>query len=208
MRMRPVRIEGTRVSLAIAAAALCLLAGGGTVCAAPAPPAVADAPAGESPRSLVFFVRHAEKSTDDPRDPSLSAEGEARSEALARMLSGAGVTHLFSSEYRRTRDTLAPLAERIGRKVREIPAADPEAQIAAIRELPAGSIAVVAGHSNTVPRLVEMLGGKVSGLVDTAHGAMIADDTYDRMFLLVLPSAGAGASVVDRAQTVELRYGD
>jgi len=156
----------------------------------------------------VFLVRHAEKATEPPGDPSLSAAGEARAEALARMLSGAGVNHLFASEYRRTRDTLAPLADRLGRKVREIPAADPEAQIAALRSLPAGSIAVVAGHSNTVPHLVEMLGGKVFGLVDTGHGPMISDDTYDRMFLLVLPPNGAGAPAIDRAQTVELRYGE
>jgi phosphohistidine phosphatase SixA len=194
----------------MAAAALCLLLGGGALYAAAAP-AGEDAGPGsrdsESLRTVVILVRHTEKGTDDPKDPSLSAAGVKRAEALARMLSEAGVTHLFASEYRRTRDTLAPLASRLGLEVREVPAGNPEEQVAAIRGLPAGSVAVVAGHSNTVPDLAGLLGGEVSGLVDTGHGPMIDDDSHDRMFLLILPTGGP-AGTIERAQTVELRYGD
>lgn len=192
------------------AAALCLLLGGGALYAAAAPTegdAGRGSRDGEPLRTVVILVRHTEKGTDDPNDPSLTPAGVKRAEDLARMLSEAGVTHLFASEYRRARNTLTPLASRLDLEVREVPAGNPEEQVAAIRGLPAGSVAVVAGHSNTVPNLVRLLGGKVSGLVDTGHGPMIDDDAHDRMFLLILPPGGS-VGTIERAQTVELRYGD
>ena len=56
---------------------------------------------------IVFVVRHAEKRADDPRDPRLSRTGVERASALAAMLAHAGVTHLYSSEFRRTHETFA-----------------------------------------------------------------------------------------------------
>ena len=194
----------------LAAAALCLLLGGGTLAAAAAvasPGSGAGTPDGDRQSTVVILVRHAEKRTDDPKDPALSKAGVERAEALAKMLSEAGVTHLFSSEFRRTRETLAPLASRLGMQVREVSARTPEDQVAAIRGLPAGSVAVVAGHSNTVPELVRLLGGEVSELIDAGHGPMIGDASYDRMFLVILSAAG-GTAPADRAKTVELRYGE
>ena len=58
-----------------------------------------------------ILVRHAEKSTDDPRDPSLSEEGIKRAEALKTMLSQADIAALYSSPYKRTKGTVQPIAE-------------------------------------------------------------------------------------------------
>jgi phosphohistidine phosphatase SixA len=151
---------------------------------------------------MVFFVRHAEKAQDDPKNPSLSEAGEQRAEALARLLSAAEVTHLFASEFRRTRDTLAPLAKQRGLEVQVISAQDPDAQKEALLALPPGSVAVVAGHSNTVPGMVRDLGGDLGGLVHhEKHGDMLGDDEYHRLFLVILPGKG------QEARTLELRYG-
>lgn len=169
-----------------------------------APPAeTAAAPA--KPVS-VFLVRHAEKAEAAPgeRDPELSPAGRERAELLARMLAEACVTHLYASEYRRTQNTLAPLAQRLGLAVQEISARDPAHQVAALEDLPAGSVAVVAGHSNTLPDLAGRLGGELREL--TAHpsyGPMLPDDAYDRLVLITLPVGSEG-----RAQTIELRFGD
>ena len=160
----------------------------------------------ESKTTVVFLLRHAEKRTDDPRDPHLSQAGLKRAHDLARLLSAAGVTHLFASEFHRTRETLEPLAKQIGRKVTVISARSPGDQERAIRDLPAGSVAVVAGHANTVPDLVGALGGEVSGLVDTPHGAMIDEASHDRLFQLVL-TAGAGNPAGLKVPILELRYG-
>jgi phosphohistidine phosphatase SixA len=109
----------------------------------------------------VFLLRHAETAapTGGGGDPELSEPGKARAQQLARLLGKAGVTHLFASEYARTQATLAPLAGALGLKVETVPAGESARQVAALRALPPGSVAVVAGHSNTVPALVEALGG-------------------------------------------------
>ena len=153
----------------------------------------------------VIFVRHAEKDTSSAtnRDPGLTEEGAARAEALARLVGKAGVTHLFASEFTRTKATLAPLAKGLSLDVKEIPAQQGGRMLAALRALPPGAVAVVAGHSNTVPALVEGLGGEIEGLVDTPpYGEILADDEYDRLFLVTLP-AGKETTV----KTIELRYG-
>lgn len=154
----------------------------------------------------VVLVRHAETagSTSEPgADPPLSEAGRARAEALARELAGNRVTHLFASEALRSRESLAPLAAARKLEPKTIPAREVDKLVSALRALPPGSFAVVAGHSNTVPKLAEALGGKMSGLVDDPrHGALIPHDDYSRMVLLVLGGAGAPAS------TIEMRYGD
>jgi hypothetical protein len=42
--------------------------------------------AGASAEPFVVIVRHAEKATNDPKDPDLSQAGNARAELLARIL--------------------------------------------------------------------------------------------------------------------------
>ena len=145
----------------------------------------------------VFFVRHAEKAEDDPRDPTLSATGAARADALARLLEPTGVTHLFASQYRRTRLTLEPLAGVIDREITTIRAQDVPAQIAALRELPSGSVAVVAGHSNTIPALICDLGGHPADL-DCSANPQLPESDYGRLFLLLLPAQ----------ETLTLHYGN
>ncbi|HPO25790.1 MAG TPA: hypothetical protein PK135_14130, partial [Arenimonas sp.] len=41
--------------------------------------------------TMLIVVRHAEKSTDDPKDPSLSEQGNARARKLAEVLKNCGV---------------------------------------------------------------------------------------------------------------------
>jgi broad specificity phosphatase PhoE len=154
----------------------------------------------------VLLVRHAEADATDPaeRDPGLSAAGAARADELARLLGRSGATHLFSSEYRRTRATLAPLAEALGREITVLAARDDEAQVAALRALPPRSIAVVCGHSNTIPALVARLGATLPDLVAGAGGAAVLEhSSHDRMPMLLLHSNPEAPPLL-----VELTYGE
>ena len=161
----------------------------------------------------VFFVRHAEAAQrtsgaqggKEP-GPELSEAGKKRAQALDRLLSQAGVTHLFASQYQRTYQTLQPLEERTGHEILVIPAQQPEEQLRAIRELPGGSIAVVAGHSNTIPGLVCDLGGGSADLDCSESGRSFEHHEYDRLYLVTLPAAAATGSLAPR--TLALRYGD
>lgn len=154
----------------------------------------------------VLLVRHAEKDPQgDPKDPGLSDVGRKRAEALADLCAASGVTHLFASEFRRTRETLAPLAGRLGLEVRVVPAGQPAELVRAIEALPAGSVVLVAGHSNTVPDLAARLGGELHGLVTSGAGRMLPDDAYDRLAVVTRPAADARSAVA--VSTLELRYG-
>ena len=153
----------------------------------------------------VFLVRHAETSasTKTHRDPDLSQTGTERAEALARVVEAVPFTHLFASEFQRTQNTLAGVAKRTALEVDVVPAKDLDAQLQALRTLPAGSVALVAGHSNTIPQLCEALGGELAGLEQREpYGLLLPHDQYDRLVLLTLTGDERRAS-----QTLDLRYG-
>lgn len=122
----------------------------------------------------VYLVRHAEKTTDQT-DPALTERGEQRADALADVLSVSGITRIHSSDYKRTRATAAPLAERLGI---EVELYDPR-DLAAIAETlkSEGGKHLVVGHSNTTPQLTELLGGD--------GGEPIVEATeYDRLYIV------------------------
>ena len=158
------------------------------------------APAGPH---TVILVRHAEKDTaQDKTDPPLTELGTKRAEELARLLAESGVTRLVASEFRRTQATLAPLAAATGLSVETRPAKELEALAVELAAAPAGTVTVVAGHSNTLPALAErLLGAPLPGLT---AGANLAEDAYDRLFVLTLGVAEPGAK--PRGLVLELRY--
>lgn len=147
--------------------------------------------------TIVFLLRHAEKALSPPKDPPLTEAGAARATALAELLAEAGVTHLFASEFERTQKTVAPLATRLRKPVTVIAASNPDELAAQLRALPSGSVAVVAGHSNTIPALVRTLGGARDGVLDGTtqgnSGEQFPDDEYGRLIELVLEPAAAAA---------------
>jgi len=174
------------------------------VCLAPLPLWAADPVPGEP--VTVFLVRHAEKDQDDTRDPALSDKGRQRATRLAGQLAQAGVTHLYATQFKRTQQTLAPLAKQTGVEVAVVQAQDPGEQLRLLHELAAGSLAVVAGHSNTIPGLVCDLGGRPEDLDCSESGRALDEKEYDRLYLLLLPPPDAA----DRSplRTLSLRYGD
>ena len=137
--------------------------------------------AAERATTTIIVVRHAEKQAESG-DPSLSDDGRARAEALARTLADAGITGLSATPYRRTQQTLEPLAGRTGLEIEVQPVdlSSPEdyaSDLAAgLLETYAGGTVVVAGHSNTVPLLLEALG--------VAGPRSIGDDEYDDLFVV------------------------
>src|SRR6188474_3010414 len=66
--------------------------------------------------SIVYLVRHAEKA-DTGKDPQLTDIGKERAEELSRMLKDAGITHIWTTDYKRTRGTVEPLSARTRIKV-------------------------------------------------------------------------------------------
>ena len=123
----------------------------------------------------VILVRHAERAGGTEANVGLSDAGRCRAEALARMLTDAGIKHIFVSEVARTQQTAKPLATKLGLTREIIPADDAAALVTRIRK---AGVALVVGHSNTVPDIIKRLGGGTVPPID--------DATFDRMFIVTL----------------------
>lgn len=144
------------------------------------------------PRTVVV-IRHGEKDVEPKDDPNLSEAGAARAQRLSALFAKSGVTHIFASEFQRTQQSVAPLSVATGINVQIVQARQPDALLSALDSTPRNSIAVVAGHSNTVPLLVERLTGG-------ATKVKLDESEYDRMFVITQWGPGKDARVI------ELRY--
>ena len=99
------------------------------------------------------------------RDPELTPEGQRAALVLANWFRDERPVAIYVSDYRRTRQTAAPLAARLGLTPILYDPADTPGLIARVRAT-AGPVLIV-GHSNTVPDIVEQLGGTRPG--DLVH---------------------------------------
>lgn len=148
--------------------------------------------------TVVILVRHAEKVAPNPPDgdPELTEAGRARARALADALADAGVDAVITSQWKRTRFTAAPLAEKLGLTPEVVSTsgaqAQPEAVAQSIRANHAGHTVLVVGHSNTIPAVIAALGGP--------RLEEICDSQYADFFVLVL---GAG----ERPSLIRSTYG-
>lgn len=151
----------------------------------------------------VFVVRHAEKEDEPKQDPPLKKEGVARSQELARMLSGAGIKAIYTSQFLRTKLTGEPLASKAGltgtvltlrpnpANLRQIAEESTAELINKILARP-GETALVIGHSNWVPDVIKMLGGDVVPTID--------EQKFDDLFIVTVYGKG-------KAKVVHMKYG-
>lgn len=147
---------------------------------------------GTTAPSGVVVVRHAEKADDGTRDPELSEAGRERARSLSRSLRHAEIAGLIATQYQRTQQTLSGLARRSGLEITTVPAGSggTDAHVADIvsrvKHSQADGLLVIAGHSNTVPAIVEALSGQPIPPLE--------ESDYDRMF--ILQPAESGMTVV------------
>ena len=127
----------------------------------------------------VWIVRHAEKDASDPqdKDPDLSPDGAKRAEALMKKLKGQKIDSIFVTDYKRTKLTGFPLADRIGISLKTYEAAAAKQLAASLKANAAGKKILIVGHSNTVLELIEAFGGK-------RPLAKLTDNDYDYIFEL------------------------
>ena len=131
-----------------------------------------------------ILVRHAEKSKDDPRDPSLSEEGIKRAESLDAMLKQADIAALYSSPYKRTRSTVQPIADAKGLEVNTY---DPRsaAFLEDIMTKFKGKTIVISGHSNTTPNVV-------NALIGEDRFKQLSEDDYGKIYIVSVTEIGKG----------------
>src|ERR1700743_1134061 len=106
-----------------------------------------------STTTVVVLARHAEKDLSSIQDPPLSPEGEQRAERLAPMVGrGKGIGRIdaiYVSDARRTQQTAAPLAERLGKQVVVVPAADTKGLVSRVMHEHDGDTVLIRRSTHT-----------------------------------------------------------
>ncbi len=125
--------------------------------------------------NLVYLVRHAEK-VDRATDADLSFEGFRRADNLRNFFRQIPLDTIYASQYRRTRKTVQPTAWDQGLGVAVIDAGHSQQLVDQIR-CRSGQTVLVAGHSNTIPEIICLMGGPE---------LVIRHDDYSDIFLLIL----------------------
>ena len=133
--------------------------------------------------ATLYLVRHAEKQAGD--DPGLTDAGLQRAANLAILLQDADINHLFSSDYRRTRETAAPLATSLGLDIQIYDPRDLASFAEKLRSLDGN--ALVIGHSNTTPELAQFLGGRSEPMPEWE---------YDRLYQLQISDVSTTTTVL------------
>jgi phosphohistidine phosphatase SixA len=148
----------------------------------------------EHPVTMVVIVRHAEKADAPVNDPALTATGTERANALAAALKDAEVAAVLHTPTTRTRDTALPVARQFGLTPEVLPLGPATQHAAAVADAVRkhlGKTVVVVGHSNTILRYIEALGGPL--------GQDLCDHEYDGLYTLVLANG--------KTRLVRGRYG-
>lgn len=127
-------------------------------------------------QQAVYIVRHAER-VDGSHDSPISSKGETRAEQLAYMLSAADLETIYVTEFRRTQQTAAPLAQRLNLEPVIVPSPDTETLVRKIRSHGDDEAILVVGHGNTIPAILETLGYD--------NEIRLGGDEYDNLFVLV-----------------------
>lgn len=106
--------------------------------------------------TTVYIVRHAEKESEAD-SAELNPAGRQRARALVDVLASVGIDSIFTTPYRRTRQTAEPLSKRIHVPLAEYPTRPDESIVNRIRAIRNKTVLVV-GHSNTILVIAKGLG--------------------------------------------------
>ncbi|HNV30658.1 MAG TPA: phosphoglycerate mutase family protein [Cyclobacteriaceae bacterium] len=135
-----------------------------------------------------ILVRHAEKGNDGTKDPDLTEAGTRRAQLLATMLKKTQVDAIYSTAYKRTRNTVSPLATTKGLSVSGYEAFKTD-EIDQILKKHTGGTVVIAGHSNNIPWIANYLTGK-----ETYKD--FEDSDYENLLIVTVVEKGKNAKVV------------
>jgi len=135
-----------------------------------------------------ILVRHAEKADDGTRNPPLTNAGSTRANNLLEMLKMADIGAIYSTDYKRTQQTVAPLAAEKGMDIQSYGWKDPKGLLASLLEKHAGGIVVISGHSNTTPTVANILLGN-------EKLAQFDDSDYGNILIVTVTELGKGRLV-------------
>lgn len=125
----------------------------------------------------IILFRHAEK-MNTSRDPDLSPVGIERSNTLFHMLKDLEITAIYSTSYKRTMQTIQPLADSLELPVNPYDPRDLTGFAEMLKKTT--GVILISGHSNTTPTL--------SSLILGYEVAKINEDEYDNLYIITSAS--------------------
>jgi broad specificity phosphatase PhoE len=141
--------------------------------------------------TTVILVRHAEKADDGTSDPPLNEKGKKRARDLASMLSKTEISAIYSTDYKRTRQTMMPLARQKGLEINTYDPTESAFVDSLIAQHKGGTV-LISGHSNTTPEVANLL-------LDKNRFKPFDESDYGNIFIITLEDIGKG-------EVVHLRY--
>ena len=131
-------------------------------------------------QTTIILVRHAERASQAIDSP-LNEAGFARAKELARVLADVNVSAIYATQFVRTQQTVAPIAEERHLTPVLIQTGDTYAHdlIADINERHKNQTVVVASHSDRIPSILKELG--------VANPPEIKMTEYDDLFVFTAP---------------------
>ena len=144
-------------------------------------------------QTTVILLRHAEKAYDGTKDPALTEEGSKRAQELARVLTDVDIDAIYTTPFKRTRLTVAPLAGLKGLEIKEYNPWKLEETTDLIRNS-VGKTLVFSGHSNTTPALINLL-------TDSDQWKQLDEKDYDNLYIVTLTESGV-------ARVLQLAFGE
>src|SRR5437773_691321 len=145
------------------------------------------------PVTTLILVRHAEKIIDpNNTDVDLNADGQARAQELVRMFGDAGINAIYATQYKRTQETVKPLADKTGVPVSIVNSKNTADLLAQLRAQHSGQTIFIAGNNNTVPEIIAALGGP--------QYPIIPETEYDNLYIVTVYRTG-------KAKVLKMKYG-
>ena len=145
------------------------------------------------PITTLYLVRHAHADWRDDEARQLSESGQAASQVVADLLSALPITAVYSSPHRRSIETAAPLATRLGiglellrdLRERELPVVPPEEFNRAVEETWRSPASAVAGGESNRDAQTRGLAA-VRGILTQHPGQHVVVSTHGTLLTLIL----------------------
>ncbi len=138
-----------------------------------------------------ILTRHAE-TTGVGSDPALSTAGDQRAADLAAMLGKTKIYAAYATSYNRTKQTAAGIAANNALTVQIYDPLMQDAFVTSVLANYSTKVVYIAGHSNTIPALLNILTGSTTYTT-------LPDTEYDNLYIVNVFEKG-------RANVVHLKY--
>lgn len=147
----------------------------------------------QSEVTTFVLVRHAEK-VDDSRDPDLSETGYERAERLSEVLGHIPFSAVYSTDFKRTRETARPVASKNGLDIIEYDHREFDTMIPRWIESHKGQNVLIVGHSNSTPTAA-------NGILGREHFEKKFDESdFGNILIVTVPATQ------ENSRLVHLRY--